>query len=747
MKKIITLLAITFCLNVNAQLCLLHNGNYNVEVGPIPNPNQVISADFNNDGKLDLATSDQASGQVSILLGNATGSYTLANIYSIGGASSVASADFDGDGFKDLAVANPGNGVTVLLGAGNGSFGTATTFTVGGTLNSVIAVDINTDGKIDLVTSNGNNHNVSVLLGNGNGSFGSASLFAAGTNTQPTSVISADFNSDGNLDLVTANGGSSNVSLLLGTGVGSFITPSTFTTGTGTSPVCVITADFNEDGNLDLATANANPANNISILLGDGAGSFGVATNFAVGTGPYSITSADFNIDGHIDLVVANLVTSNIISVLLGNGTGSFGSANNYTTGTGTVTTNPHSVISADIDNDGKPDLAVANSATNDVAIFLNTLPTVIISGTTSICTGKFTTLTASGANSYLWSTNAGSATTNSVIVAPTSNTTYTVTGNKYGCTVSQTVLVTLNALPAVSVNSSSICIGNTATLTANGATTYTWNTSATGVTITPSPTTTTHYTVTGTDANGCVNKNTATVTVNILPAVSVNSSSICIGNTATLTANGATTYTWNIGATGAAITPSPTTTTHYTVNGTDANNCSNIATSTVSVNDLPVVSVTSNTASLCSGTSATLTGSGANTYTWSTNQTGINITITPTVNTTYTVTGTDANNCINMDTLTQVVINCATTDVRQAEVNNNEINIYPNPNNGSFIIETSSPEQQIIKIFDVTGKLVLNQSINEKTSIDANDLNAGIYNISILSSTGIVNKRIVITK
>jgi len=99
------------------------------------------------------------------------------------------------------------------------------------------------------------------------------------------------------------------------------------------------------------------------------------------------------------------------------------------------------------------------------------------------------------------------------------------------------------------------------------------------------------------------------------------------------------------------------------------------------------------------------------------------------------------------MDTLTQVVINCATTDVRQAEVNNNEINIYPNPNNGSFIIETSSPEQQIIKIFDVTGKLVLNQSINEKTSIDANDLNAGIYNISILSSTGIVNKRIVITK
>ena len=211
--------------------------------------------------------------------------------------------------------------------------------------------------------------------------------------------------------------------------------------------------------------------------------------------------------------------------------------------------------------------------------------------------------------------------------------------------------VITVNAAPVVAVNSSTICSGTAATLSASGATTYNWSNSATTSAISVSPTTTTNYTVTGT-SGGCTNSKVATVTVKATPVVAVNSSTICSGTSATLSASGATTYLWSNSATTANITVSPATTSNYNVTGT-TNGCTNTKTVTVTVKASPTVAV--NSATICSGTSATLNASGGTTYNWSNSATTTNITVSPTTTTNYTVTGT-TNGCTNSKVATVTV-------------------------------------------------------------------------------------------
>jgi hypothetical protein len=178
---------------------------------------------------------------------------------------------------------------------------------------------------------------------------------------------------------------------------------------------------------------------------------------------------------------------------------------------------------------------------------------------------------------------------------------------------------VTVNQKPTVTVNSPTICAGGTANLAANGASAYTWTGGLpNGANITtPVLNNTTNYTVTGTDANGCSNTAISTVTVNALPNVTVNSPSICEGISASLTANGATSYTWTGGLSNSAsvTTPVLNSSTSYIVTGTDANGCKNTATSNVTVNAKPTVTV--NSPAICAGQSAALSAGGASTYTW----------------------------------------------------------------------------------------------------------------------------------
>src|SRR6476469_1527445 len=240
------------------------------------------------------------------------------------------------------------------------TFSSATNFPVGTLPNSVVVGDFNKDGKPDIATSNGggSSNGISILLGTGAGSFGTATNYGSYFD----SLALGDFNSDGNLDIAApqSSGGefpSYKVAILLGTGTGSFGTATSFDTG-AYRPSSVAVGDFNVDSKPDLATANT--AGNVSILLGTGTGSFGVATNFNVGTNPQSVVAGDFNAAGKLDLATAN-TQSNNVSILLGTGTGSFGAATNFNAGT-----SPYSVTVGDLNSDNKSDLAVANNQSNN---------------------------------------------------------------------------------------------------------------------------------------------------------------------------------------------------------------------------------------------------------------------------------------------------------------------------------------------------------------------------------------------
>lgn len=326
------------------------------------------------------------------------------------------------------------------------------------------------------------------------------------------------------------------------------------------------------------------------------------------------------------------------------------------TTGT-TVTANPTSTTTYTITGTS----AAGCTGTGTVTVTVNPLPVVTVNSPT-ICPGQTATLTAGGATTYTWSPGLSSTTGSTVTGTPASTTSYTVTGTSLGCSSTAVATITIGASITPTVNSPTICVGQTATLTATGATTYTWSaglSSTTGSTVTGSPATTTSYTVTGT-AGGCSGTAVATITVNPLPTISVAPITICAGTPGTLTASGASSYTWSPGTglsatTGATVTANPASTTTYTVTGTSAAGCVNTTTVTVTVNPLPTVTAAPIT--ICAGTPGTLTASGASTYSWSpttglTPTTGATVSANPASTTTYTVTGTSAAGCVNTGTV-----------------------------------------------------------------------------------------------
>jgi predicted NUDIX family NTP pyrophosphohydrolase len=331
-------------------------------------PLSVAVGDFNGDGKPDLAVANSGSpSSVSVLLGNGDGSFQAARNFDAGiHPLSVAVGDFNGDGKPDLAVAN-GYYVSVLLGNGDGSFQAAQDFGAGSGPASVAVGDFNGDGTPDLAVANAGSNTVSVLLGNGDGSFQAAQDFGAGSH--PVSVAVGDFNGDGTPDLAVANNiyPFGTVSVLLGNGDGSFQAAQNF--GAGSSPYSVAVGDFNGDGTSDLAVANnIYPYGTVSVLLGNGDGSFQAAQNFGAGRSPWSVAVGDFNGDGTPDLAVANHdYVSGKVSVLLGNGDGSFQAAQDF--GVGSY---PVSVAVGDFNGDGTPDLAVANESSKDVSVLLS---------------------------------------------------------------------------------------------------------------------------------------------------------------------------------------------------------------------------------------------------------------------------------------------------------------------------------------------------------------------------------------
>ncbi len=303
-------------------------------------------------------------------------------------------------------------------------------------------------------------------------------------------------------------------------------------------------------------------------------------------------------------------------------------------------------------------------SYTIDTTITFAPNPTVSVNSGAA-CGGTSVALNANGATTYSWSPGTGLSSTTgaSVNANPSSTTVYTVTGSNAGCNGSATATVTVNPAPVLTVNSATICSGNSTTLNAGGANTYTWSpatglSSTNGASVTASPTTTTTYTLTGTTSNGCVGTMTTAVTVNPMPTLTVNSATICPNATVTLTASGASTYSWNTGATTASISESPSSTTNYTVTGTATGGCVSTATTAVTVVSNLVITV--NNATICAGNAATLNASGAATYSWSpgtglSSTSGSSVNANPSSTTVYTITGT-AGTCSAVTTATVTV-------------------------------------------------------------------------------------------
>lgn len=512
-NKIGLILIYFFVINVigKAQICYNAPTYYTVGANPI----NVINDDFNNDGILDLIVLNNSSSNFNILIGIGTGSFNPATTFTLPGAPGQAvSGDFNGDSNKDIAIAGGPNNLWLLLGTGTGSFSPATNFSTGMFPVGICKSDFNNDGNLDVAIGNGNVANsISVLLGTGTGSFSAATFFTVGTCPCGFAVASNDFNNDGNMDIVTANQTSNDVSLLLGTGTGSFLPMVNFSVGT--EPWCIISKDFNNDGNRDVVVSNR-VSNNVSVLIGTGTGSFAPAVNYTVGNTPTSVFSADFNNDGKFDLVTADR-NSNVISVLVASTPGIFSAPQQFT-----VSNQPFSVFGGDYNNDTKTDIAVTNFQSNNVAVFLNAIPSLSIASTNTLyCSGKNATLTANGATNYTW--NPGAITGSSVVISPTANVVYMLSGSTGSCNNNKSYTISVSPNPTVTASSNRtlICVGETATLTANGAVNYTWNPGAvlsSSANISPSITTT--YSVIGTNSVGC--SNTFTLTQSVSPCTSL---------------------------------------------------------------------------------------------------------------------------------------------------------------------------------------------------------------------------------
>ena len=276
---------------------------------------------------------------------------------------SVAIGDLNGDGKPDIVTAD-GNAVSVLLGVGDGTFATHTEYPTGALCLAVAIGDVNGDSKPDLVTANyftGTlTGNVSVLLGTGDGTFGPSTDLATGN--LPTSIAIGDLNGDGYPDIVTANSVDSTVTVLAGDGHGNFGSRSDYFTGFG--PHSVAIRDVSGDGRPDLVTANYD-ASTVSVLLANSSGSFYPRTDYGVGTNPRSVAIADLDGDGWPDLVTANAGTDSV-TILAGSGFGGFGVRSDFATGI-----NPYSVVIRELNGDGGPDIVTASYNSGAVSVLL----------------------------------------------------------------------------------------------------------------------------------------------------------------------------------------------------------------------------------------------------------------------------------------------------------------------------------------------------------------------------------------
>ena len=326
---------------------------------PSFNVKPLVVADFNNDNNADVFLGNTNGGVSQLLLGNGAGGLNGGSSFNAQGNSQAVAADFNNDGKLDLAVVNDIELLTVVLGDGTGNFSAPKNFPANRARFLAVG-DFNNDNKLDVVTA-GQLNGISLLLGDGAGNFGAATSFSLGL--EVATLAAGDFNADGKPDLfLTAD--QSKVAILAGDGNGGFGTPTVYKTNN--SAIDLVVGDFDGDGKVDVATANPpNPSGTASVFFGDGTGKLRFPTVLPVGLSPHSITNGDLNNDGHTDLAYANIAHNNV-TILIGDGNGGFGPATNFAVGT-----QPRSVVLGDLNGDQKLDLVTANFEAGTVTVLL----------------------------------------------------------------------------------------------------------------------------------------------------------------------------------------------------------------------------------------------------------------------------------------------------------------------------------------------------------------------------------------
>ncbi len=335
-------------------------------------PHDVVAADFNNDGKPDIAVAEEQSKSVLVCLNNGTGKFTSARYSSSEGDFTpvrLCTGDFDKDGYVDIGVANDSIvsvPPTVAFGwfknQGNGTFSWRA---AGGSfpLRDIASGDIDNDGDMDLVMARVASSQLRIRLNDGSGLFSSDLMLSTHAASPPEAVILADIDNSGWLDIISANNGDGSLSIIRNNGDGTF--GSIVNIAVGDSVRDVAAMDVDGDGDNDLVTANSG-SNSITVLKNDGAGNFSAFGTVGVGQRPISLVSADIDGNGTLDILTVNS-RSNDISVLLNSGTGTFTLYGTYPAGSG-----PMGIAAGDFDGDGDMDITTADSTGTTMTVLDN---------------------------------------------------------------------------------------------------------------------------------------------------------------------------------------------------------------------------------------------------------------------------------------------------------------------------------------------------------------------------------------
>ncbi|MGQ0553487.1 MAG: FG-GAP repeat domain-containing protein [Planctomycetota bacterium] len=335
-------------------------------------PRAITAGHLNGDGLPDVVTTGGLPFPglyplvSSVLLANAPGSFTPPTQYpSAAEGRDLVLADLDGDGELDLVTAAGTAGILELrLGNGAGGFGAVATLTAmpGDVLSGVCAGDLDGDGDVDLACTNAVSSQLSLFLNTGSGVFSAPSHYATGS--QPVSLRAADVNGDSLLDLVTLNDAGESLSVFGGAGDGTLVSHDLYVFGLPPSEGLLL-ADLNGDGSPDYALASG-PTDRVLVQFNDGAGGIASSVQLVTGDGPRGLAAADFDLDGLVDLAVAN-ASDDTLNVFLGTGGGSFASPVTYL-----AAGQPQGLVAFDADADGLPDLAVVCEVGYGVSVVRN---------------------------------------------------------------------------------------------------------------------------------------------------------------------------------------------------------------------------------------------------------------------------------------------------------------------------------------------------------------------------------------